>query len=151
MSNIECVIGKSDLTGNSGISIINNISRTLLITQYDAFNDLQRTSRWVSNGDIINTTILLQSSGRTNYQNVKEMSMDSLFGEYLSNPVSPETCRQRQNGPAKGERLSPGIDASIAMCPMRSTFSKARNTLSWISMSPADQPECQKKRHLMHL
>ncbi|MBR4634498.1 hypothetical protein IKO50_06220, partial [bacterium] len=46
---------------------------------------------------VLKSTCLMQSFGMTNFQDVREMNMDTIFSSTLGRTIAPETLRQRLN------------------------------------------------------
>ena len=105
--------GKVDLQKYSGILLLDKILSGKGIFKPSYLNNTSKRSDCTPASLVLKSTCLMQSFGMTNFQDVREMNMDTIFSSTLGRTIAPETLRQRLNVLAKNNSIFKDIDNTV--------------------------------------
>ena len=89
--------GKEDLQKHSGILLLDKMMSGKGVFKSYYLKNTSKRSDCTPASLVIKSTYLMQSFGMTNFQDVREMNMDTIFSSTLGRTIAPETLRQRLN------------------------------------------------------
>ena len=111
---VEVCHSRYDISNNIGIHPMHTYLNGLSVCSKRFMNDGSHTKSWISNGAIIETILMSQCLGLTDFVDVEKLSQDSLCKNIIGDTISQETARQRLNQLSNNPDFFNGVDDSIA-------------------------------------
>ncbi len=107
------IIGNKDLQKHPGLLLIDKQFGGKGIFKPSYLKDGSKRSDCTPASAIFEATCLMQAFGMTNFNDIKEMNMETIFSSVLDRVISPETLRQQLNKLAKNKNIFKDIDATV--------------------------------------
>ena len=105
--------GKEDIQKHSGILLLDKMMSGNGVFKSSYLKNISKRSDCTPASLVLKSTCLMQSFGMTNFQDVREMNMDTIFSSTLGRTITPETLRQRLNVLAKNDSIFKDIDNTV--------------------------------------
>lgn len=111
-----------DIQKHSGMLLIDKVLSGCDFSKFDSLSNKTQNKRWISNSSVVKSSIFLQCFAMSDFQDIKELSEDSLFTTLIGGSISPETYRQRMDFLAKEDNISDLVDSLIVQVLKNRSF-----------------------------
>lgn len=111
--NITFKKSNDDIEKHSGMLLIDKALSRCDLSKFDHLSNKTQNKRWIPNSSVVKSAIFLQCFAMPDFQDIKELSEDSLFTTLIGSSISPETYRQRMDFLAKEDNISALVDSLI--------------------------------------
>ena len=124
MPKVTVVQGHENLQVNSGLIPVDNLISNLGLCSSSFLNNEFRTARWISNGQVVKSAILLQCLGKTDFEDIAKLNDNDMFTICTGRKISPETFRQRFNKISQDTNFYTQLDHDNARILKNAHFKK---------------------------